>query len=295
MDNFTLIKLLEKSIYLSKGTKLYKITRNPRRLFYSKILEFFSIILKNCFEIKAKTFWGEQIIVVIPEQVSLNLYYYGFYEEGLTNMILEYLKPGMTFIDIGAHIGYFSLLGSLIVGSEGKVHSFEPTPSTFNILRSNLYAKKNVELKNMAVYSNNTNLYIHDYGIRYSAFNSLYSSRLPSEAISKLNPIKIDVQAISLDEYIIANNIIPDFIKIDAESSEYQILIGMEKTLNKYSPIISIEVGDMDVKGVPTSKDLINFLVNKSYQPYEFKDGKILKHALKKNQYPYDNILFLAE
>lgn len=295
MDNFTLIKLLEKSISLSKGTKLYKITRSPGRLFYSKILEFFSLILKNSFEIKAKTFWGEQIIVIIPERVSLNLYYYGFFEEGLTKMILEYLKPGMTFIDIGAHLGYFSLLGSLIVGGEGKVHSFEPTPSTFNILRSNLYAKKNVELKNMAVYSNNTNLSIYDYGVRYSAFNSLYSARLPNKAISKLDPIKIDVQAISLDEYIIANNIIPNFIKIDAESSEYEILLGMEKTIAKFHPIITIEVGDIGMKGVPTSKDLINFLVNKSYQPYEFKDGKILQHALKKNQYPYDNILFLPE
>ena len=54
-----------------------------------------------------------------------------------------------------------------------------------------------------------------------------------------------------------------DFIKIDAESSEYDILLGMEKTVNQFQPMISIEVGDMRVKGVPAGKNLIAFLVNR--------------------------------
>jgi len=295
MDNLTLIKLLENSISLSKGTKFYKITRNPGRLFYSKILEFFSLILKNSFEIKVKTFWGEQIIVVIPECVSLFIYRYGFFEEGLTRMILEYLKQGMTFFDIGSHFGYFTLLGSVLVGNEGRVYSFEPIPSTFNILKANISNKDNVFLNNCAVVSEKKKVLINDYGIKYSAFNSIYNSRLSQNIHQKLEIKKYEVECISIDDYVERNGVIPNFIKIDAESSEYEILLGMEKTIAKFHPMISIEVGDMGVKGIPTSKDLINFLVNKSYQPYEFKDGKILKHALKKNQYPYDNILFLAE
>ncbi len=295
MDNFTLIKLLEKSISLSKGTKLYKITRSPGRLFYSKILEFFSLILKNSFEIKAKTFWNDEMLIIIPEVVSLFIYRYGFFEEGLTRMILEYLKPGMAFFDIGSHFGYFTLLGSVLVGNEGRVYSFEPIPSTFNILKANISNKNNVFLNNCAVFSEKKKVLINDYGIKYSAFNSIYNSRLLQDIHQKSEIKKYEVECISIDDYVERNGVIPNFIKIDAESSEYEILLGMEKTIAKFHPMISIEVGDMDVKDVPTSKDLINFFVNKSYQPYEFKDGKILQHALKKNQYPYDNILFLPK
>lgn len=56
-------------------------------------------------------------MVVIAELVSLFIYRYGFFEEGLTNIFLHYLKPGMTFFDIGAHFGYFTLLGSALVGT----------------------------------------------------------------------------------------------------------------------------------------------------------------------------------
>ena len=53
---------------------------------------------------------------------------YGFFGEGLTRMLLSHLKPEMTFIDVGAQLGYFTLLASWLVGESGHVHSFEPTP-----------------------------------------------------------------------------------------------------------------------------------------------------------------------
>lgn len=264
-------------------------------MLYSKILEFIALWLKNPIRIKTKTFWNEEMTILIPEVVSLSLYKYGFFEEGLTRMVLEYLKPSMIFFDIGAHFGYFTLLSSILVGNEGQIHSFEATPSTFDILKINVSNKHNIFLNNLAVFSERKIVLINDYGTKYSAFNSIYNSRLSQDIHQKSEIKKYEVESISIDDYVEQNGVIPNFIKIDAESSEYEILLGMEKTISKFHPMISVEVGDMDVKGVPTSKDLINFLVNKSYQPYEFKDGKILQHTLKKNQYPYDNILFLPK
>jgi len=284
-------KFLEKSISFSKETRIQKIKKNPK-IFMSKILEILALWFKIPIKVKAKTFWGENMTVIIPEVVSSCLYRYSFFEEGLTKMILEYLKPGMTFFDIGAHFGYFTLMASYIVGGSGRVYSFEPIPRTFNILKANVSNRRNVVLNNCAVYSIPKKITINDYGTRYSAFNSVYNARLPQNVISKLKPLPYEVSAISVDEYVINNNIKPNFIKIDAESSEYEIILGMEKTIDKFRPIISIEVGDM--KGVPPSKDLVNFLVScGNYQPYEFKEGKILQHALKNEQYQYDNILFL--
>lgn len=294
MGNIFLIKSLEKSIFFSKGTRIQKLRKVPVKLLYSKILEFVALLLKKPIRTKAKTFWGEDMLVVTPEVVSLHIYRYGFFEEGLTRMVLEYLKPGMTFFDIGAHFGYFTLLSSILVGNEGQVHSFEPTPISFNILKANVSNKNNVLINNYAVLSDRKIVFMNDYGIEYSAFNSIYNGRLQQDILSKLKEKKYEVESISIDDYVESNNVVPDFVKIDAENSEYEVLLGMEETIGKFHPIISIEVGDIGVKGIPTSRDLINFLINKGYQPYEFKEGEILQHAVNNEPYRYDNILFLA-
>lgn len=292
-NNEKLIKSLEKSVLLRRRTRIQKLKKAPIKLLYSKILELFSIWFRNPIKMRAKTFWDEDMLVVFPELVSLNIYRYGLYEEGLTRIVLKHLKPGMTFFDVGAHFGYFSLLASLIVGAKGQVHTFEPTPSSFNILKSNVSNKLNVIPKESAVSSESKIVTINDYGIRYSAYNSIYDARLSPNVLSKLKPRKYEVESISLDEYVENSGAIPNFVKIDAESSEYDIIIGMDKAINKFHPIISIEVGDIGLKSGSTSKDLIDFLSNKNYQPYEFAEGKIGLHTFKNEPYNYDNILFL--
>ncbi|MFX0140232.1 MAG: FkbM family methyltransferase [Candidatus Hodarchaeota archaeon] len=295
MNNIELLKSLNENIILFKGTRIQKLKKIPKKILFSKILELITHGIKNTFKVKAETFWNDNILVIIPEKVSLSIYRYGFFEEGLTKMILQYLKPGMTFFDIGAHFGYFTLLSSLLVGSEGQVHSFEPSPITFNILKQNASNKDNVFLSNWAVFSEKKIVLLNDYGIKYSAFNSIYKARLPQDILSKLNPKQYEVESISIDEYVDHKCVKPNFIKIDAESSEYEILQGMEKTINKFHPMISIEVGDVEVKEVPTSMELINFLINKNYKPFKFKDGKISYYAVKNEQYQSDNMLFLPD
>lgn len=279
---------LAKAISLSKKKKYQKIINSPIKMIYSETLR----LLKKPVTRKATTFWNDAMSVVVPEAVSMNIYRYGFFEEGLTKMILQYLKPGMTFFDIGAHFGYFTLLGSYLVGEEGQVHSFEPTPSTFKILKRNTSAKTNIFLNNLAAFSDKKVMSINDYGITYSAFNSIYSARLPQNVIQNLQARTHNIETISIDEYTSKKGIMPNFIKIDAESAEYEILVGMDKTIAKYYPIITIEVGDLEVKEARTSQEIIRFLMTNGYKPYQHNDGKIVIHDLKE-RYQYDNLLFL--
>jgi len=292
MNNKDLFYLLEKAVLLSKKSKIRKIAE--LKIIISKILEYIALFSKRSFKMKANTFWGEKMWVLIPEIVSLNLYRYGYFEEGLTYMVLEYLKPGMVFFDIGAHFGYYTLLGSNIVGEKGQVHAFEPTKSTFEILKLNTEKKSNVVLNTLAVSSKRDKVLINDYGIRYSAWNSLHSARLPKNVILNLKPKQYEVETISVDEYVLKYNVKPNFIKIDAESHEYEILLGMEQTIKKFQPIITIEVGDFGIEDIPTSRTLVKFLIDKGYQPYEYKKGKILYHIPKK-KYSYENILFIPK
>jgi hypothetical protein len=90
---------------------------------------------------------NENIFIIIPIQVLLNIYRY-FFEEGLTRILLEYLKLGMAFFNIGSHFGNSTLLSSFLVSIEGQVYFFESTPSSFNMLEAN------VVLKNCAVFNN---------------------------------------------------------------------------------------------------------------------------------------------
>ncbi len=197
-----------------------KMIRSPKRVLSLVLLAMISKLFNKAFKRTLKTFWGDEMTVVIPEHVSLRIFGFGYFEEGLTKMVLEYLKPGDTFFDIGAHFGYFTLLGSSIVGKTGEVHAFEPTPSTFTVLQSNSKDRSNVNLNNCAVFSKKTTLSFNDYGIEYCAFNS-FANRIHKPAQQNL-----EVQTISLDEYIYRNKIVPHFIKIDAEGAEYEILTG---------------------------------------------------------------------
>ncbi len=147
--------------------------------------------------------------------------------------------------------------------------------------------------KNCALFSKREPVIINDYGIKYSAYNSIYNARLSRDILPKLRVKKYEVESMSVDDYVEDSGTIPHFIKIDAESSEHEIIIGMDKTINKFHPIISIEVGDIGLNGITTSKDLINLLANKGYQPYEFMNGKIGQYTHKDEPYKYDNILFL--
>lgn len=296
MGNDGLIKFFESVTYLSKGTRIQRLGKAPIKIIYSKFLKFFSTFFSKPIKTKAKTFWNDEMTIIVPESVSFHIYRYNFYEEGLTRMLLEFLKNGMVFIDVGAHFGYFTLLASRIVGDNGQVHSFEPTPSTFEILRENTQKRSNIYINNMAVFSKRTKMKLNDYGILYSASNSLYNPRLKTDIVKKLKHTRYDICTTSIDEYVRCKNINPHFIKIDAESSEYEILKGMKKTIQDFHPIISIEVGDYEVEGIPRSKELNLYLMDYGYEPYVYNvsEEKIIKHKLKE-RYTYDNILFMPK
>lgn len=258
-----------------------------------KIAERLANWCNTAIPVTIETFWGDTMLVIIPEKVSMRLYRDGYFEEGLTRMFLEHVKLGMVVFDIGAHFGYYTLLASKLVQEHGHVHSFEPTSSSFKVLQRNAGDKKNVTLHNCAVYSACKKLIMYDYGIEYSAFNSMYQARLQKKILHTLRPKEHVVNAITIDEFVQNNHVKPDFIKIDAESAEYEILLGMQKTIDTCRPIITLEVGDEHIEGVRESSKLVRFLIQKNYIPYEFTGGKISKHIIRQDAYSYDNLLFL--
>ncbi|MBV9081358.1 MAG: FkbM family methyltransferase [Acidobacteriaceae bacterium] len=237
------------------------------------------------------TFWGDPMTVILPEAVSNDIAMRGVYEIDLTILMIKMIDPGMVVFDIGAHRGYFALLASRLVGGTGQVHAFEPTPGTFKLLTHNLRNQSNVRLNDVAVYSESKELILHDYGVWAPAFNSVFAPRLSKEDAARAHAEDVPVQAVSIDDYVSRTGVKPTWIKIDAESAEMDILKGMQNTLRTMRPAFTLETGDMDLDGVATSRELIEFACSFGYVPFDIKNGETKRHQIV-DRYAYDNLLF---
>ena len=280
------------SVY--RSSKMARLQHGHVKLLFSKFLELFTKKTGISIKQRVNLVWGVPITVVYPDVASIELARYGCYEEGLTKMVLSHVRPGSIFLDVGAHIGYYSLLAAWLVGETGQVYSFEPTPSTFNLLKENTKGENNIRLNQIALSATVGETSLNDYGIEYMGSNSRYEARIDKTALSKLTPKSMKVPTSTIDSYVERLGIIPSFVKIDAESSEFEILRGMTNVLEGARPVVSVEVGDMDIDGVPGSRELIEFLKTKDYRAYEFKDRGISVHQVK-DRYTYDNILFVPD
>lgn len=193
---------------------------------------------------KCKLFYDQDMFVVLPEVISECIYTYGFFDEVVSFLVINNVKEGDVVLDIGAHYGYFSLLLSHIVGDEGKVFSFEPTPSTYEILLKNVNSRQNVIPVNKAVGSQNGEGEIIDYGLKYSGWNTLSLTESKAPHIfenCELNQVEVDV--VKLDDYLLVDKVNPNFIKIDVESLEFDVISGLQDTIKMYGPKIIMETG----------------------------------------------------
>ncbi len=239
----------------------------------------------------ARTFWGQRMTIALPEEVSIAIHRHGFVDYDLTAYLLDHLRPGATVLDVGAHIGYYTMLASALVGPQGSVVSFEPTPSTLSVLRENAARRPNVTVVPAAVWSERDVLVFHDHGLGYSAYNSAFQARLPESVRVRLPSEELRVEAVCLDDHVREHEIVVDFVKIDAESAEAHVLSGMREVLASQRPTLSLEVGDLDVVGAPRSRELIEAVLSAGYQAWELRRGEPVPHV-PQEVYSYQNLIF---
>jgi len=152
----------------------------------------------------------------------------GAYEPFETELMKKEIKKGDVVLDLGANIGYYTLIFAKLVGEEGKVFAFEPEPDNFSLLKKNVEINgyKNVTLLQKAV-SDKTGklkLYIDKDCI---ACHSIYP--LPPQDGSQ----SIEIEAIRLDDYFENYDGKIDFIKMDIEGAEKEAIQGMSSLLKK--------------------------------------------------------------
>jgi FkbM family methyltransferase len=162
-------------------------------------------------------------------------YWTGTHEVPVQQAIVSHLKPGMTFWDIGAHIGFFSLLACRRVGDSGHVHAFEPM-------------EQNRARLSVGIQENGfSNITVHEYGLAATSGEAVLHAH-PSSLMWTLVPERgmrrgITVWCYTLDELAQFTSR-PDLIKIDAEGAEVEVLRGGLHFLSTARPSLIIEFSD---------------------------------------------------
>jgi FkbM family methyltransferase len=161
----------------------------------------------------------------------------GIGEPQVQQALVEHLRPGMTFYDLGANIGYFSLIAARLVGPTGRVISFEADPEIAARLRENLarnhFSHARVEQK--AVWS----------GAAAVSFARVDLNSSPDRGLGHVSAESsgdtITVEAVSLDSYVTAQNF-PNFLKCDVEGAEAEVFQGANRLLAERRTILLVEM-----------------------------------------------------
>jgi FkbM family methyltransferase len=174
-------------------------------------------------------------------------------------------------MDIGANIGYFTLIMAKGIKENGKVFSFEPEPKNFELLKKNVeinnYSNVILEKKAIGNKTGIAKLYLADRknNIFHSGMHRIFRSDLVSQ-IS--NPVSINI--IKLDDYLQDLKFIKKIrlIKIDVEGAEFDVLKGMSKILDENKGIkIVMEFSSENLEDYGSNpSDVMDFLINKGFK-----------------------------
>ncbi len=175
------------------------------------------------------------------------------WQAGVWTALNSRLMPGAVLLDVGAHIGYFSMKGAAKVGPKGRVVSFEPNPETLVQLRSNVdasHVESIVTVEPIAATDHDQQLTL--YAAR--GINTGASSLSKDNAgVFDEHPQGYPVRGRPIDDVVSELGLTRvDAIKIDVEGAEVSVLRGALKTLTKYHPKVVIEVDERQLAGFGT-------------------------------------------
>jgi FkbM family methyltransferase len=164
------------------------------------------------------------------------------YEPYIARAMKSNLRADDTFWDIGANIGWFSLLASKIVGSNGRVFSFEPSPDVFKLLYANTQGLHSIRVIQCGVGNADTVAAFAAQGISSSASFVKEVTKINQHYLPETPIRKVDVNIRKVDTLVKELGRAPRVVKIDVEGFELEVLKGATGLLSTTRPTLIMEI-----------------------------------------------------
>jgi FkbM family methyltransferase len=232
-----------------------------------------------------------QVDPVVDNGVERKLYKFGSYEKGTLHILNAFLKPGDTFVDVGANVGLMTIFAARKVGSAGRVLSFEANPDTKQILDENI---KHNQLENVTVFG---------FALGSTRGTStLYSNLSFNRGSASLNKLDDQSQQYTIDihrlDQVEAARRTIKMMKIDVEGWELEVLKGSGTMLSSSTaPALIVECNAFTSKEADATSSLFTFIKNvNAYRVFKLTHGKEkvsrLKEVIKLEDLPQEDNLF---
>jgi FkbM family methyltransferase len=219
------------------------------------------------------------------------------YEAETSFFIGSILNAGDAFIDIGAHVGYFSMLASALVGPAGRVYSFEPEARNYAQLLEHieLNAATNLVPNFMAVGAAPSIAQFHVNADNDGGHALWEVGRHPFNERTRATPTTRRVYVTSLDAYFAGRDVSTlKAIKMDAEGAEFSILNGARDLIARSGvPFIISEINRFGLESMgSTEQQLRSVMSDLGYETYLFQPGQMALLRLNADQSPDTNYVF---
>jgi len=212
---------------------------------------------------RIKTIYGE-FYSWEDDLITYQLEKFSAHTRNELSMLRSVIKRGDNILDIGAHIGTFSLPFSMFNHREGNIYSFEANPNNFSLLA------ENIRLNNLGDVITATNAVVSkEADLEFSGSlpdggnSGMFYFKTGSESSeSPVTSVNIDAWHAQLTEGKQIN-----LIKIDVEGAELSVLKSCQEVINKYKPVLYIEINDKALRRFETTtKDIENILAPLGYR-----------------------------
>ena len=204
------------------------------------------------------------------EGEGMDLLLSGEFSGLLSEQFSKFVRPGMIVADIGAHIGFFTLLFSKLVGPTGRVFAFEPEPRNLELLRQNVSHNQcgNVSIRPFALgrTSGEQKLYLdrRNFGNMSLASENITPSDREGEVAVSVKSLDAELAGAPLD-----------FLKLDVQGAEGLVLAGARETLRERRPVILMEFWPYGLKNLGTEpREFLSELANFGYEFFVVHEGK---------------------
>lgn len=193
---------------------------------------------------RADTFFGQPMLVALP--AGTDIYLLGAKSHGseirLARFMIHQLEDGDTFVDVGAHFGYFSMLAAALIGPEGRVKAIEAARSNHAIAQRNLSTLPQCQLLHRAANATGEAVQFHEFDALHSEYNSMHAEQFEGESWYQQQAHRqYSVPGLRLADLLQQLPHPPKLIKIDVEGAENEVIAGAQPFLQNHRSTVVME------------------------------------------------------